>query len=149
MNLLRMNPWREVRDVQSTINRLFGDARCYSLEDAERSFTEGRWTPLVDVYETDNDLVFSVGLPGVEKDQVDISVDGGHLMISGEKKFTEHEDRQYHRVDHWYGDFQRNFQLPNSINSGKISANLKNGVLTVTLPKKAEAKPKQISVSAQ
>ena len=113
MNLLRVNPWREVRDVQSTINRLFGDACCYSLEDAERSFTGGRWTPQVDVYETDNDLVFSVELPGVEKDQVDISVDGGRLIISGERKFTEQENRQYHQVGHWYGNFHRSFQLPN------------------------------------
>ncbi len=149
MNLLRINPWREIWDVQSTINQLFADTHHYSLENVERSTAEVRWIPLVDVYETKNDLVFSLGLPGVEKDQVDISVDGDHLVISGERKFMKHEDRQYYQVGHQYGNFHRNFQLPTSVDSDKIFAKLKNGVLMVTLPKKAEAKPKQISVSLQ
>ena len=83
----------------------------------------------------------------MKKDEIDISVNEGRLSISGERQFTEEKETKHHRVERWYGKCYRSFLLPKSADAEKISANLKNGVLTVTMPKKEEAKPRQIPVS--
>ena len=104
------------------------------------------WSPPVEIYEADEKLVFLLELPGFEKDQVSISFESGQLTFSGERKAGDQEGRNYHRNERWYGRFERSFQLPVSADAEKITANLHNGLLKVVIPKKEEAKARQISV---
>lgn len=149
MSLVRINPMRELDNVQEMINRLFGDSMSRIFRE-DQSFTGGTWTPPVDIQETENELVFTYEVPGFEKDQINITVREGRLIVSGERKAEEQrKDRKFHHVERWRGSFYRSFLLPTSVDTEKISANLKQGLLTVVLPKKEESKPRQISVSVQ
>jgi HSP20 family protein len=142
MTLVRLNPLREME-------RVFND-RFFSrfAEDAGRSFPSGGWSPAVDIYETADEVVYTAELPGFEKDQIDISVNDGRLTISGERKFSEEKKEiKYHRIERSYGSFSQSLRLPTSVDSEKISAKLVQGLLTLRLPKKKEAKPRQITVS--
>lgn len=133
-----------MQHLQTAMNRLFEDA----FDDA---FGSGRqrtmtWAPPVEIYDTKQELILLLELPGFEKDQVNISYENGQLTFSGERQAEERADRNYHRNERWYGHFERSFQLPVSVDFEKISANLHNGVLKVTIPKKEEAKARQIPV---
>ncbi len=142
-SLVRRYPLHEFSDIQKTMDRFFDEA--FGVP-ANQSRLVGNFMPASDVYETENEVVFACELPGFEKEDVNILVEDGQLTISGERKF-ERESRNYYRVERRYGKFQRSFVLPTTVQQGKISASLKNGVLTVTLPKREESKPKQISVT--
>ncbi len=104
---------------------------------------ENSWNAPVDIHETEKELIFTSELPGFSKNEINISVNEGHLTISGERKF---KGKDYHRVERNYGTFSRIFSLPEWVNQGKTSANLRDGVLTVTLAKSKETKAKQITV---
>jgi HSP20 family protein len=106
------------------------------------------WMPPVDIYETSSDeLVLKAELPDVDKDAIELTVENGTLTIKGEKKFDpEVKDEQVHRVERRYGAFTRSFSLPPTVDATKVSADYKNGVLTIRLPKREEAKPRQIKV---
>ncbi|HXK61531.1 MAG TPA: Hsp20/alpha crystallin family protein [Acidobacteriota bacterium] len=149
MSLMRINPLRELQEVHNVMNRVFGDNLSRFFSDFDHVFTGGDWIPPVDVYETDDDLVFTCELPGFEKDDVNIEVDDGRLILSGKRPVDRTEGRQYHCEERWHGSFYRSFVLPTSVDADKITATLKNGILTVTLPKKAEAKPRRIPVKVQ
>jgi len=149
MTLMRINPLRELQEVQNMMNEVFGDGVSRLFGKADRSLTRGSWVPPVDIHESENELVFTCELPGFEKDQVNITVNGGRLIVSGNRAEGETQGRQYHHVERWRGNFYRSFLLPTSVNSEGIQAQLKNGLLTVILPKKAEAKPRQIPVTVQ
>jgi len=143
MQLVRFNPFWGSTGVGSTRDRLFDRF----FEDTNTGLMGRTGSPSVDVSETENEIVFTAEFPGFEKDEIDISVNDGRLTISGERPFTQEKETKHHRVERWYGNFNRSFLLPKSADPEKISANLKNGVLTVTMPKKEEAKPRQIPVS--
>ena len=143
MRLVKFNPFTELAGV----DRLFNNTFDRFFEDTDTRLTNRTWSPSVDVSETETEVIFTAEFPGCEKDEMDISVNEGLLSISGERQFTEKKETKHHRVERWYGKFHRSFVLPKSADAEKISANLKNGVLTVTLPKKEEAKPRQIPVS--
>ena len=143
MHLVRFNPFRELAGV----DRFFNDTFDRFFEDTDTPLANKTWSPSVDVSETETEVIFTAEFPGFEKDEINISVNDGRLSISAERPFTEEKDTKHHRVERWYGKFHRSFQLPKSADAGKISAHLKNGVLTLTLPKKEEAKPRQIPVS--
>lgn len=147
MNLIRLSPLRELEDTRRFFNRFFDDSISRFFDEATRTWEGGTWTPAVDVYETENEIVYTVELPGFEKDDVNISVDEGRLIISGERKFEKESKHNYHQVERWYGNFYRSFLLPTTVDEEKISAQLKNGLLKVVLPKKEEARPRQIPVS--
>lgn len=147
MYLVRLDPLRDFDNIHSTVNRFFNSAFGRFFDDLEPTLNTGRWSPSVDVSEVEDDIVFTVELPGFEKHEIDISVKDGRLIISGERKFSEKKETKYHQLERWHGSFYRSFTLPTSVDDKKISANLKNGVLTVKLPKKEEVKPRQISVS--
>jgi HSP20 family protein len=130
--------------MQTAVNRLFDDA----FDDAfgaSRQRTRA-WSPPVEIYEANDELVFLLELPGFKKDQVSISFENGQLTFAGERIEENQEGRNYHRNERWYGRFERSFQLPISADAEKISANLQNGLLRVVIPKKEEAKARQISV---
>jgi HSP20 family protein len=108
------------------------------------------WTPAVDIYETENELMLKADLPEVELKDIDVRVENQTLTISGERKFEKREsDKGYHRIERSYGTFQRSFAVPNTFDTEQIGASFKNGVLTVSLPKKEAAKPRQIKVEVQ
>lgn len=135
-----------LQNMQTAVNRMFDDA----FDDA---FGAGRqrtmtWAPPVEIYENEQELVFLLELPGFQKDQINISFENGQLTFSGERKPDDQGGRNYHRNERWYGRFERSFQLPVSVDSEKISANLNQGLLTVHIPKKEEAKARQITVKA-
>lgn len=142
MALSKYDPFAEVefpagiRLFQDAVNRLFS-------EPATRP-----WSPAVDVLETENELVLKADLPDVNLKDVDIQIEQGTLSIKGERKFNKVEGKGtgYHRIERSYGEFQRYFSLPDTVDTGKVKADYRNGVLTVTLPKKEVAKPRTIKV---
>ncbi len=105
------------------------------------------WTPACDIFETDKELVIKFELPEVKKEDVEVKIEQNVLTLRGERKFEEKTDREnYHRVERRYGEFMRGFNVPLYVDAAKINAEFKDGVLTVTLPKSEEARPKQIDV---
>ena len=105
------------------------------------------WVPPCDIFETDKELVMKFELPEVEKEDVEVKVEQNVLTLRGERKFEEKTDREnYHRVERHYGEFMRSFNVPLYVNAARINAEFKDGVLTITLPKNEEARPKQINV---
>jgi HSP20 family protein len=142
MNTLqRWNPARDFGHLQDEVNRLFGGAL-----GARQTETFG-WTPAVDIFEDVEGVTFKFDLPEVDAKDVDVRLEDGTLTVRGERKL-EREDKQdgYHRVERAYGVFARSFTLPATLDAEKVTAESKNGVLRIFVPKKAEAKPKSISV---
>ena len=130
--------------LQEQINRVFGDLLGRTGEESNLT----PWAPAVDIYETENELVVKADLPEVNPQDLDIRVENNILTIRGERKFENkvNEDN-YLRIERAYGSFSRSFSLANSVNSDAIKADYQNGVLTLSIPKREEAKPKQIKVN--
>jgi HSP20 family protein len=113
----------------------------------EENLPLAAWTPPCDIYETEKEIVLKMELPEVKKEDVHVTMENNVLTLRGERKFEEKVDREnYHRVERNYGEFLRSFTLPTFVEGDKIVADFKDGVLTVNLPKKEEARPKQIEV---
>jgi HSP20 family protein len=142
--LSRWEPFRGAATLQEQVNRLFGNV----LERSEEESNLTSWAPAVDIYETEHELVVKADLPEVDPKDLDIRVENNILTIRGERKFEKkvNEDN-YLRVERAYGAFSRSFSLANTVNSEAIKADYQNGVLTLTIPKREEAKPKQIKVN--
>ena len=139
------DPFREFAQLQNRINRAFSDA--YGHGD-EGLTTSGSWVPPVDIFQNgDHEIVLKAELPDMRREDIDITVDNGTLTIKGDKKFSnEVKEDQYHRIERHYGAFSRSFTLPQTVDTGKVGADYRNGVLTVRLPLREEAKPRQIKV---
>ena len=142
--LTRWEPFRGAATLQEQINRMFNDA-------VERTGEESNlttWAPAVDIFETEHELVVKADLPEVDSKDLDIRVENNILTIRGERKFEKkvNEDN-YLRIERAYGSFSRSFSLANTVNSEAIKADYQNGVLTLSIPKREEAKPKQIKVN--
>jgi HSP20 family protein len=106
------------------------------------------WTPALDVYEDKENFIVKAELPGMKNEDIDVSLHDGSLSISGERKSeTKHKDAEVYRAERFFGRFQRTVTLPAPVAADKVKAQYKDGILTVTLPKTEEAKPKQIDVS--
>ena len=143
--LAKWNPFRELEDIQNRLSSLFGRTSLRGL--GEETMTISEWTPLVDIVEDDKEYLIKAELPEVKKEEVKVTVENGVLTITGERKFEKEEkNKKYHRVERAYGSFMRNFTLPQDAAGDKISAEFKDGVPKVHLPKSAEAKPKSIDV---
>jgi HSP20 family protein len=146
MTLVRWNdPFREFAQLQDRINRVFTDAYGHSDEGL---MTSGNWVPPVDIYQNgDHEVVLKAELPDMTREDIDITVDNGTLTIRGEKKFSsEVKEDAFRRIERRYGTFSRSFSLPQTVDTGRVGAEYKNGVLTVRLPLREEAKPRQIKV---
>ena len=143
-SISRWDPFREMSKVQDQVNRFFEDS--FLRRGSESSLS--LWAPEVDIHETQDALVLEADLPGLEDKDLDIRVENNMLTIRGERKFEKKvSEENYLRVERSYGSFCRSFSLPHTVNTDQIQANYRNGVLTVRLPKREEAKPKQIKVS--
>jgi HSP20 family protein len=149
MAIVRFDPFRDLMTLQDRMNRLFDEsARAARGSDGGEDWAlGGAWAPLVDIYEQDGNLVLKAELPGVDPKDVDIRVENNVLMLRGERKLDAQVKRDsYHRVERAYGQFTRSFTLPTVVDTEKIDAQYKDGVLSVTLPKKESAKPRQIQI---
>lgn len=148
MTLVRWTPFQNVGTIQQRMNRIFEEAVTGHQASEEDWGLGGSWAPAVDIFERDGSIVLTAELPGVDPKDVDIRVENNVLSLRGERKFDSETKREdYHRVERAYGSFIRSFTLPNVVDTEKIKADYKDGVLKVTLPQKEEAKPKQISIS--
>jgi HSP20 family protein len=143
-----MNRWeqplRGPTTLQEQINRVFGDMVGRTAEESNLT----PWAPPVDIYETEHELVVKADLPDVNPQELDIRVENNVLTIRGERRFENKvSEENYLRVERAYGSFSRSFSLANSVKSDAIRADYQNGVLTLSIPKREEAKPKQIKVN--
>ena len=138
MSLTHFDPLVNFRAFEDAFNRVLSEPQ-----------GNRPWTPAVDIYETENELVLKADLPDVAPENVDLRVENQTLTVSGERKFESNKsEKGFHRIERSYGAFTRSFSLPNTFDTGSVAANFKNGVLTVTLPKREAAKPRQIKIES-
>lgn len=147
--LIRWNPFREMDEIQRRMSSLLEGnlLRRGNLTNGEENITVPEWAPLVDVIEDEKEYLIKVELPEVHKDDVKVTVENGTLTISGERKAEkEQKGRRFHRVERYYGRFERTFGIPDDAEAGAVNAEFKDGVLRVRLAKSEKARPKQIEV---
>lgn len=143
MTLMKYDPSHDLLDFSSGF-RTFQDAVNRMLSEPR---SQRPWTPAVDILETENELVVKADLPDVDMKDIHVEIENGTLTLKGERKFEKEEkETGYHRIERSYGSFARYFSLPDTVEPDKVKADYKNGVLTVTLPKKEIAKPRSIKV---
>ena len=146
MNLVRWNPVRDMVNFNNGFSSFFDDFFYPSRETADRDET-WNWQPAVDIYENDDAIVVKAELPGVDKKDISVDLNGDTLTLKGQRS-TEKEVKEdkYYRKERVYGSFERHFKLPENINLEKINADFKDGLLKIEIPKPEETKPKQITV---
>ncbi len=146
MNLVTWDPYRELSSLPDRFNRIFGGALPRRERDEEMSI--GAWIPPVDIVEEKDRILMTAELPGFKENEIEIQMEGGVLTLRGERKSeTEKEGRTFHRMERSYGQFVRSFTLPNNVDREHIKANFANGLLQIELPKREEAKPRQIKIT--
>jgi len=144
MAILKWDPFKDLQAIQDKIDRIFEE----SLRG--RDIVSGGWAPAVDIYETDDAIVLEAELPGMNEKDIEVKVEDNVLSIKGERKFEqERKEENYYRMERYYGTFQRSFTLPSNIDTDKIKAEYKKGILKIEMPKKEQAKPKQIKVEVK
>ena len=140
-------PFRGLFDLQREMNELFEGFSLGKWNDREDSLFEGAWSPAIDVHESKDSVVVRADLPGMKKEDIEVSIQDGVLVIRGEKKEeAERKEKNTVRTERFYGSFHRAVSLPAAVDDAKGKATYKNGVLELTLPKREEAKPKQIKI---
>ena len=152
--MIRWNPTRdlvawplELTSAQREMNKLINN---FFHSNNDENGVAAAWTPAVDVIENDNEYIVRVELPGVNKNDLKITLESNVLTIAGEKKAEEEVKREdYHRIERTYGSLQRSFTLPTMVNADKIDTLFQDGILRVTLPKAEEARPRQIEVNVK
>jgi HSP20 family protein len=147
MSIIRWEPFRDLVSTQDRFNQLFNDtfARAFG---GQQELSPHAWIPPVDIYETGDSLVLKAELPGINPEEVEIRVEDRTLYLKGERKFEkEVKEDNLHRVERSYGTFTRSFALPNTIDADKVKAEYENGILTLTMPKREEAKPRTIKIN--
>ena len=138
MAIVRWEPFRDMIALEGRLNRLF-----------QQGLGPQAWAPPVDIYETEKEIVLKADLPEVKPEDVDIRMENNTLTLRGERRLEKDvKDESYHRVERQYGSFSRTFALPGTVDADKIDARYENGVLRVVLPKREEARPKQIRIKA-
>ena len=145
MAMTRFDPFRDLAVFQDRMNRLFNDTYGRGREDD--LMNRGAWTPAVDIYEVDGTLMLKAELPDMRREDIDVSVENNTLTIRGERTLdNDVKQENFHRIERSYGSFVRQFSLPTTVDAGKIAAEYKNGVLTLKLPVREEAKPRTINI---
>lgn len=144
--ITRWDPFREFSTLQDRMNRLFRES--FGPEGREEALTTSSFAPPVDVYEDEHNVTLKIEVPGIDEKDIDVRIENNVLTVHGDRKFEKEEkEENFRRVERQYGSFTRTFTLPTTVDGEKVSANYEKGVLKVVLPKKAEAKPKQIKVN--
>jgi HSP20 family protein len=141
--ITRWDPFREFSTLQDRMNRLFRES-----QGPEESLTTSSFAPPVDVYEDEHNVTLKIEVPGIEEKDIDVRIENNVLTVHGERKFEKEEkEENFRRVERQYGSFTRTFTLPTTVDAEKVSADYDKGILKIVLPKKAEAKPKQVKVN--
>ena len=154
MAIARLVPFRngfnDMAVLQNRLNSIFSDfSRTFENEGGSEALSSGNFVPAVDVYEDAQKVQLKLEVPGIRPDDLDIRVEGRMLTVRGERKFeSEEKEENFHRIERRYGSFVRSFNMPATVDTESIDAHSADGVLTISLAKKAEAKPKQITIKA-
>lgn len=147
MAIVRHNPLRDLRTIQEQMNRLIDLA--WNRESGE-DIREGAWQPPVDIYEDENSVIIKAELPDVDLKDIQVKIEDNTLMLRGERRQDQTVKKEnYHRIERFYGSFQRSFALPLTIDRENVRATCEKGVLTIVLPKREESRPKQINVEVK
>lgn len=142
--LTRYNPFAALEAAFAPDSRLFQDSVSKWLDNTNAGKP---WTPPVDILETENELIVKADVPDMEMKDIQVELENGTLSLKGQRKFeSETKEKGYHRIERSYGSFARYFTVPDTVDAEKVHADYKNGVLTVTLPKKEIAKPRTVKV---
>src|SRR6185295_12775384 len=146
MAVVRWDPFRDLNMLQDRMNRLFNDAgRGWRADEPAATTT---WSPAVDIFETENEIVVKAELPGVDRKDLTLNLENNILTLKGERKFEkETKEENYHRIERSYGGFSRAFSIPTTVDEENIREDYKDGILKIALPKKEQAKPKQIRIT--
>ena len=148
MTITRYDPFRDLRNLQEEVNRLFTGNVGRSFDD--EGIARGSWSPSVDIYENKDQIVLEAELPGMKREDFDLSIENNVITLRGERHFEKRDDTDnYHRVERAYGSFTRSFTLPNTVTGEGASADYRNGVLRVTLPKREETKARRIEIKGE
>ena len=146
MNVVKYDPFRDLRSLQDEMNRLFSGTFSRTSQD---EVLRGAWSPSVDIFENKNEIVLEAELPGMNPEDVNISIENNVLTLHGERRFEKKDESDnFHRVERSYGSFTRSFTLPPTVSSENANAEFQNGVLRLTLAKREEAKPRRIEIKA-
>lgn len=147
MNIIKYDPFRDLRSLQDEMNRLFSSSFPRLSNQEEMS---AGWSPSVDIYESETQVILEAELPGMKREDFDLSIENNIITLKGERRFEKKDEGDnYHRVERAYGSFTRSFNLPRTISTEDIKAEYKNGILTVTLQKKEEAKARKIEITGE
>jgi HSP20 family protein len=148
MNIARFEPYRELATLQDRLNRAFGST--FGRNDREDEVSMAAWVPPVDITEEKDRILITAELPGFKEDQIEIQSENGMLTLRGERKFEKESDggKSYHRIERSYGQFVRSFSLPNNVDRERIKADFSDGLLKIELPKREDAKPRTIKITA-
>src|SRR5918998_741820 len=148
MSIPRYDPFRDLRALQDEVNRLFSSSASRGFGD--EGIARGAWAPNVDIYENKDQIVLEAELPGMNREDFELTVENNVLTLRGERRFEKRDEGDnYHRVERAYGQFTRSFTLPQTVSPENATAEYKNGVLRVTLQKREEVKPRRIEVGGE
>jgi len=148
MSIVRYDPFRDLRTLQDEVNRLFSTNLTRAFGD--EGIARGAWNPSVDIYENKDQIVLEAELPGMNREDFDLTVENNVITLRGERRFEKKDDGDnYHRVERSYGSFTRSFTLPQTVSAEGAQAEYRNGVLRVTLPKREEVKARRIEISGE
>ncbi len=146
--IVRYDPFRDLRNLQEEVNRVFSGTLARSSGD--EGFARGAWNPSVDIYENEGHIVLEAELPGINRSDVELSIENNILTLRGERKFEKSsEGDNYHRVERSYGSFTRSFTLPPTVQTENVVAEYNDGVLRVTLAKREEVKARRIEITGR
>ncbi len=146
MSIVRYDPFRDLRTLQEEVNRLFSTNLTRGF--GEEGIGRGAWNPSVDIYENKDQIVLEAELPGMNRDEFELTVESNVITLRGERRFEKKDETDnYHRVERSYGSFTRSFTLPQNVSAEGATAEYSNGVLRVTLPKREETKTRRIEVT--
>src|SRR4029453_9910571 len=148
MSIVRYDPFRDLRTLQEEVNRLFTGSHTRNFD--EEGIARGAWSPSVDIYENKEQIVLEAELPGMKREDFELSIESNVITLRGERHFEKRDESDnYHRVERAYGTFTRSFTLPNTVNGEGVAADYRNGVLRVTVPKREETKARRIEVKGE
>jgi HSP20 family protein len=146
MAITRWDPFRDLSILQERMNRVFEDAAVRGWKNDEPSATTS-WSPAVDIYETDSEIMVQAELPGVDRKDIALQLENNVLTLKGDRRFEKETNQEnYHRIERSYGGFSRAFTIPTIVDEDKIRADYKDGILKIALPKKEQVKAKQIKI---
>jgi HSP20 family protein len=147
MTLTKWDPFKDLVSLQDRMNRLF-DESVRNVRPGDEALSSAIWSPAVDIYETEDEVVVKAELPEVNQKDIDVQIENSTLTLRGERKFNKETKKEnFHRIERAYGSFSRSFTLPSTIDQEKIRADYKDGILKISMPKREETKPKQIKVA--